>query len=223
MSAPGAIPSCDCWVATIRILNQCESPFKQLPQSPTSMPFNELLALSQNLVQHWEVMNGCTSSEAHINPQLLRFMADAVGRVLTLHDIVVEGMLLSRQPDDLQRQGRTYGDAGRNCPHATFSLEPNSQACNVADCGDGRACQNATLAFVGSLKLDDEEEVSIVFQEALRHSIIRLGAMLQDIEEEIHQFGPDEFSNVERPLQDTEVKGLIGRLFGVLGRISSLN
>ncbi|KKZ61375.1 hypothetical protein EMCG_03981 [[Emmonsia] crescens] len=111
------------------------------------------------------------------------------GRVLTLHDVVVEGMLLSREPDDLQRQGRTCSDARRNCPHATFSLEPNSQfACNVADCSGGRARRNATPAFVGRLELGDEEEVSIVFQEALRYSIIRL----------------------------------VGRLFGVLGRISSL-
>jgi hypothetical protein len=76
--------------------------------------------------------------------------------------------------------------------------------------------------FVGAVKIEDLQEIAIITQEALRHSIIRLGAMLQDIEEETHPYGPEDLSNVEQPLQCSEVKELIGRLFRLLGKINEL-
>ena len=92
--------------------------------------------------------------------------------------------------------GRAYKTQGRRSLHAT------------------------TRAPDLDLELDDEEEIIIVHREALRHSITRLGAILQDIEEELRQGGQNEVSEVEHPLRDKEVKELMGRLFRLLGRVS---
>ncbi|RYP18867.1 hypothetical protein DL765_003655 [Monosporascus sp. GIB2] len=112
-----------------------------------------------------------------------------------------------------------HGEKETNPPHGAYAPRSNSMlAGSISEHGRPLGC-NITPTFVGGLELDDEE-IAIVGQEALRHSIIRLGAMLQDIGEETRQHGPDELSDVEQPLQDKEVKELIGRLFRLLGRVN---
>ncbi|RYP74942.1 hypothetical protein DL771_002726 [Monosporascus sp. 5C6A] len=224
MSVPRGGLTCDCWAATIRIISQSEAPFRHssssAQQPARSMSLSDVLGLGRNLVQHWELLNCCASFEAHLGPPVLRYMADAISRVLALYEMALEGVLGAPETAREPRPRRSYRDAAANPPHATFAPKSNPiPAGSMSEHGRPLSC-NITPTFVGGLELDDEEEVAIVRQEALRHSIIRLGAMLQDIEEETRQRGPDEPSDVEQPLQDKEVKELIGRLFRLLGRVN---
>ncbi|OCK75201.1 hypothetical protein K432DRAFT_386337 [Lepidopterella palustris CBS 459.81] len=181
------------------------------------MSLSDILGLVRNLVQHWELLNGCASSEAHICPLVLRSMADAISRILALYEMAIEGV--PGVPDSRERGLRpSYRDAA-NPSYAAFTPRSNSMSArNKSEQGRSLSC-NTTPTFVGSLELDDEEEIAIVGQEALRHSIIRLGAMPQDIEE-TRQYDPDELSDAEQSLQDKEVKELIWRLFRLLGRLN---
>ncbi|KAI0377299.1 hypothetical protein F5Y04DRAFT_264778 [Hypomontagnella monticulosa] len=180
------------------------------------MPLSDVLSLGRNLVQHWELLNGCPSSEAHLGQPVFRFMADAISRALTLHEMAIDGILKrktlqareTRESSPWQSQGN---QTGANAPHGTPASRTSSDR-------PKRCKLQPTL--VGSLELDDEEEIVIVHREALRHSITRLGAILQDIEEELRQGSQNEVSEVEHPLRDKEVKELMGRLFRLLGRVS---
>lgn len=181
------------------------------------MSLSDVLSLGRNLVQHWEILNGCASSEAHLGPLVFRFMADAIGRVLTLYEIAIEGVL---KRGAMETRGssswQSYGTDVTNLPYATPASRPDSDLSRHSR----SLSRSSPPTFVGSLELDDEEEIAIVARESLKHSVIRLGAMLQDIEEETRQCGPNELSEVEQPLQDKEVKELIGRLFRLLGRVN---
>ncbi|KAI1130847.1 hypothetical protein F5Y10DRAFT_234914 [Nemania abortiva] len=75
---------------------------------------------------------------------------------------------------------------------------------------------NTPRVAIGSLELD-ASEAAIVIQESLKHSVIRLAAMLQDIEEEAALLGQD-----QSPLRDKDVKGLITRLFRVLANLNRI-
>ncbi|KAI1389349.1 uncharacterized protein F4822DRAFT_198197 [Hypoxylon trugodes] len=201
---------CGCWAATIRIGSEVEGPFRSLNSSSApTMPLGDVLSLGRKLVQHWEYLNGCASSEAHLGPLAFRIMADAISRVMSLYEKAVDDVL-KRKPSETRgtaelgtRQG-VDGGATRNIPYH-----------------DETPSHSATSISIGELELDDEEEVAIVSREALRHSIIRLGAMLQDLEEETYRHNPDEASNaVQCPLQDKEIKELIGWSFRLLGKVS---
>ncbi|KAI2620264.1 hypothetical protein GGS26DRAFT_308227 [Hypomontagnella submonticulosa] len=222
MSVPRGCLSCDCWTATINIISQAEAPFR--PLSPSSarqlapnMPLSDVLSLGRNLVQHWELLNGCPSSEAHLSQPVFRFMADAIGRALTLHEMAIGG-ILKRQASETRDSRelspwRVFNNHnGAHLPHDTPTSRPSSER---------RSLCKLQPTLIGSLELDDEEEIVIVHREALRHSVTRLGAILQDIEEELRQEGRNEVSEAEHPLQDKEVKELMGRLFRLLGRIAT--
>ncbi|KAK2764511.1 hypothetical protein FQN54_009206 [Arachnomyces sp. PD_36] len=223
MSAPGEGLNCDCWIATTRIISQLEAPFKHSLFSTQplvrTMSLSDMLNLGQNLVQHWEIMNGCPNSEIHLSPPMLRLMTDAIRRVLALYEIAIEGEPHASET----REPQSHHDTA-NSPSATLPSVFNSNSIPIGNRAESSRSLSwsATPTFVGSLKLEEEEEIAIVGQEALRHSIIRLGAMLQDIEEETRQNSPDWLSDAERPLLDKEVKGLIGRLFRLLGKVNAL-
>ncbi|KAL7623515.1 hypothetical protein AAE478_007198 [Parahypoxylon ruwenzoriense] len=222
MSMPRGGWACDCWAATIRIISESEAPFRPSSspaQHPArTMPLSEVLSLGRNLVQHWELLNGCASSEVHLGPLVLRFMADAIGRTLTLYEVAIEGVLRRGVPETREPAlWQSYSDDEVNLPHAAHLSGHNSNPPGPRRSPPGH---NIAPTLVGGLELDDDEEIAIVAREALKHSVIRLGAMLQDIEEETRQYGPDELSEAEHPLQDKEVKELIGRLFRLLGRVN---
>ncbi|GAW15685.1 hypothetical protein ANO14919_051040 [Xylariales sp. No.14919] len=71
---------------------------------------------------------------------------------------------------------------------------------------------------IGRLELEPLERI-IVIQESVKHSIIRLTTMLQDIEEEAALTGRDE---AESPLRDRAIKGLVTRLFRLLGIVNQM-
>ncbi|KAI1474440.1 hypothetical protein K445DRAFT_255998 [Daldinia sp. EC12] len=209
MSVPSGDWVCNCWAATLRVISQSEAAFR--PQSSSSgqplsqsMSISDVLTLSRNLLQHWELLNGCPSSDTHLNPLVFRFIADAVSRILTLHELALQG-LSKRDVSDIREPGSWQS------PDGGPDLDTSG---NVI-----LQIQNTIPICISSLELDDEEEIAIVCRETLKHSIMRLGAILQDIEEETRQFDPDQIASVDNPLQDKEIRELIGRLFRILGRV----
>ncbi|KAL1883167.1 hypothetical protein Daus18300_000225 [Diaporthe australafricana] len=226
--APQGGVTCDCWAATMQIIRESKAPFivtddddngnngansATTPQIPgNTMPLDNMLALGRRLVQHWELLNGCPSSAAHLAPVTLRFMTDAIGAVLALYDIATDRMQL--------RVGQGASASGLS----SFFSTPGSTVISASEHSFARGTNNNTPpTYLGSLRLDDdgEHEAAIVAQEALRHSVIQLGVMLQDIEEETSQYGPAELSDMEQPLKAQDIKKLITRLFRLLGRLNA--
>lgn len=116
MSAPPA-PTCNCWAATIRIINLSREPYHP-SSSPSGQPLARNMSLSdvqllgRNLVQHWEALNGCASSDLHLRPPAVCFMADAISRILGLYDMVVDGSGSYSSP------GNSWGPVSRSTPAA---------------------------------------------------------------------------------------------------------
>lgn len=181
---------------------------RQIPAN--AMPLDQMLALGRRLVQHWEFLNGCPSSAAHLAPITLRFMADAISAVLALYDIATDRMQL--------RVGQVVVASGLS----PFFSTPGPTATTASNHSAARMNNKTLPTYLGSLSLNDdgEHEAAIVAQEALRHSVIQLGVMLQDIEEETHQYGPAELSDMEQPLKVQDIKKLITRLFHLLGKLN---
>ncbi|KAI8964332.1 hypothetical protein F5Y11DRAFT_345685 [Daldinia sp. FL1419] len=211
MSVPPGGWVCNCWAATLRVISQSEAPFRSQSHSPAqhiprSMSLSDVLEIGRNLLQHWELLNGCASSDTHLSPLVFRFIADAISRILTLHELAIEGLSKRDAPEIRDSDTWQSSDVGTN-----LGISGNSMP----------LVRNTTPTFISNLELNDEEEIAIVGREALRHSIMRLGAILQDIEEETRQFDQDQVNSiVDKPLKDKEIRELIGRLFRILGRIN---
>ncbi|KAI4859905.1 hypothetical protein F4820DRAFT_133085 [Hypoxylon rubiginosum] len=189
-------PPCECWPATLRIVDICQScsqasssPFPSSANvevgnstdAPPGVALANTLAVARNLVQHWGAVNGCPNAEAHMDARMLCRMVDAIGLVLRDHEKAIDGA----------------------------SAAPRA----------------SPRTFVGRVELD-AGEAAIVAQEALKHSLVRLAAMLQDIEEESAWLGrrtDEEATKEKNPLGDREVKGLITRLFRMLGNVNRLD
>ncbi|KAI1642749.1 uncharacterized protein F4817DRAFT_352018 [Daldinia loculata] len=207
MSVPPGGWVCNCWAATLRVISQSEAPFR--PQSPSSlqhlprsMSLSDVLTFGRNLLQHWELLNGCASSDTHLNPLVFRFIADAISRILTLHELAIEGLSKRDAPESSVWES---SGAGPDLNMSGNAMSP---------------IRNTAPTFISSLVLDDEEEIAIVGREALIHSLMCLGAVLQDIEEETRQFDQGQFTIVDKPLRDEEIRELIGRLFRLLGKVN---
>lgn len=137
------------------------------------LALDERLVLGELIVNQWELLNGCAHSASHLGhmgPALLRFICDAVGRVLTLYEL----------------------------------------AASAEDGLGGRAS-------VGTLELDEADDVQAVARAALSWSTIRLGAVLQDIEEESQGYSAEELREANHPV----VKDLTGRTLRLLGQVES--
>ncbi|KAI1737104.1 hypothetical protein F4680DRAFT_220717 [Xylaria scruposa] len=72
-------------------------------------------------------------------------------------------------------------------------------------------------ATIGRLELEPSE-AAIVAREALKHSIVRLAAMLQDIAEEAALMAQRN-SQIAHPLKDRDIRGLTNRLFVTLASV----
>jgi hypothetical protein len=136
-----------------------------------NLPLDERLVLGEAIVNQWESLNGCAHSASHLGPALLRFVCNAVGRMLRLYELAV----------------------------------------SAEDPLGGRAS-------VGMLELDEADDVQAVARAALSWSIVRLGAVLQDIEEESQGYSAEELREANHPI----VKDLTGRTLRLLGQVESL-
>ncbi|KAK7734287.1 hypothetical protein SLS53_007937 [Cytospora paraplurivora] len=209
----------------MRIISQTQAPFQtsdkngnsaSSAQKPAnSLNLDDMLTLGRNLVQHWETLNACPRSETHLVPVTLRFIADAIGRILELYDAAIED-LESRSRETPRLGAPTTSGWTRARPTGASTGDPTGDRGRPLDRnGDS---PNPGV-FFGNLELVGDEEAAIVSLEALRHSIIQLGIMLQDIEEEHSQHLPEELSDMEHPLREGDLKELNTKLFRLLGRV----
>lgn len=123
---------------------------------------------------------------------MLSSMTDAIGVVLRDHEAAVES---------LSSRSRRHN---MNPPTA----QAEKEAVNAV----------VHRALIGELELEPVER-AIVVQESLKHSILRLATVLQDIEEEAALATVGE---IESPLRDRGVNELSTRLFRLLGTVDQI-
>ncbi|KAI1177515.1 hypothetical protein F4777DRAFT_576841 [Nemania sp. FL0916] len=166
---------------------------RQSSSAVLSSPSSSLagtLKTAHALVQHWGNVNGCPNAEAHMDAAMLSSMTDAIRIVLHDHEIVVES---------ISSRGRRHhqGSSDSNTPTSAAALPK---------------------ALIGELELEPLEQ-AIVVQESVKHSIVRLAAVLQDIEEEVTLAAS---AQPELSLRDRSAKELITRLFRLLGTVNQI-
>ncbi|KAI0438614.1 hypothetical protein F4803DRAFT_86216 [Xylaria telfairii] len=192
--------SCDCEAETRRIVGQVgqissrlatSAPGQASPSLPSSpSPLADTLKTAHVLVQHWGHVNGCPRAGSHMDAPMLCTMTDAIGAIMRGHEQVVEKSV------SLQRRRRIPGRSD-----------------------DAPVAIVMPTAAIGELELEPAEQV-IVVQEALKHSILRLAAVLQDIQEEAALIGREQ--QVGSPLCSKGVNELSTRLFRLLGAVDKL-
>ncbi|KAK3316534.1 hypothetical protein B0H66DRAFT_561523 [Apodospora peruviana] len=85
------VPACDCWAATIRIVNRSRrrQPTDSINTTPElqAQDIPAILHLGRNLTQHWKRLNSCVHSATHLSaPALMRSLADALRNTLSLYE-----------------------------------------------------------------------------------------------------------------------------------------
>jgi hypothetical protein len=93
---------CNCWAATLRVANLCrprrdqwQSASRQANISDSSL--NSALSKSRCLSQNWEQLNGCASSESHMEVQMLHPIVEMIEWVLQDHESAVDVLSSSFQ------------------------------------------------------------------------------------------------------------------------------
>ncbi|KAI0808762.1 hypothetical protein GGR55DRAFT_183907 [Xylaria sp. FL0064] len=219
MQAPFSTPhgtdspptSCDCDAETRRIIGHVSqisstlatsAPGQASPSTSKStglqsplFPLANRLETAHVLVQHWGNVNGCPRAGSHMGAPMLCTMIDAISAVMHGHEDVVDGLISWQR----RRRVITTTGPGRNDDAPVTVVMP-------------------TVA-IGELELEPVEQV-IVVQEALKHSILRLAAMLQDIQEEAALIGSER--QVGSPLCGKGLNELSTRLFRLLGVVDEL-
>ncbi|KAI0859280.1 hypothetical protein F4860DRAFT_268886 [Xylaria cubensis] len=224
-AAAAAVTLCDCEYESLRLANLCKHyvpiPAPQSAPSPSissSMTaggggegqrtaitadnntattpgspafLSATLTIACDLVQHWGAINGCPNVDSHISAHTLCTMTDAVGLVLRGHELAIE--------------------AANKSTSSSHHHHPQSHE------SAPRAARTGYQATIGRLELEPSE-AAIVAREALKHSIVRLAAMLQDIAEEAALMAQRN-SQIVHPLRDRDVRGLTTRLFVTLASV----
>ncbi|TRX92879.1 hypothetical protein FHL15_006285 [Xylaria flabelliformis] len=222
-AAAAAVTLCDCEYESLRLANLCKHyapitapqsvPSPSLSSSmttegegqrpattadnktattPGSPAFlSATLTIACDLVQHWGAINGCPNVDSHISAHTLCTMTDAVGLVLRGHELAIE--------------------AANKSKSSSHHHHPQSHE------SAPRAAGTGYQATIGRLELEPSE-AAIVAREALKHSIVRLAAMLQDIAEEAALMAQRN-SQIDHPLRDRDVRGLTTRLFVTLASV----
>ncbi|KAI1187055.1 hypothetical protein F5B17DRAFT_339039 [Nemania serpens] len=203
-SPPSPSPTCICDAETQHIIGI----FAQKPDyqssatssssssaSSSSQSLPAMLKRAQVLVKHWGDVNGCPNAGAHLNERMLYTMTDAIGAILSDYEVAVGLILLSQS------------SASQNCRR------------DRSDTNNGVGENHMPKAMIGELELELAER-AIVVQQAVKHSVLRLAAVMQDIEEEAAL--ATRSSKGESSLHDRGVKELITRLFRLLGTVNQI-
>lgn len=164
-----------------------------------------MLTMGRKLVQHWEMLNGCTNSESHMGPQTLHCMIESISWVLRDYETAVDVISRSAsEPQTLARQPESVSTPASNFTSSPRDNEPATE-------------WNIPTALVGNLELEPAEAILVAY-EAFSHSIARLTLMLQDIEEEaaLHRQQP----KPDYPLREKDLQDLVTRLFRLLRRVT---
>ena len=186
---------CECWASLIRIISQIEAAAPGSQASPSS--------------QEQQAAPSSDSRQPH--PPLARH--------LPLDERLVLGELIVNQWELLN-----------GCAHSASHLGHRGPALLRVVCDAvGRVLTLYELAVVsaedalagrasvGTLELDEADDVRAVARAALSWSTVRCGAVLQDIEEESQDYSAEELREANHPV----VKDLTGRTLRLLGQVES--
>ncbi|CAJ2506372.1 Uu.00g005020.m01.CDS01 [Anthostomella pinea] len=185
-------PPCGCWPATLRIANLCQSHAEA------------------------EASSMREAGAAHGS-----FLADALtmSRDLVQHWGTINGCASSEShmtPQALCSMADAIDQVLRG--HATAIEDLSRRHQHHHHHHEATRGPHAARTFVGRLELDADEG-AIVAQEALKHSLIRLAAMLQDVEEESALLRSEAEPH---PLRGRDIRDLTTRLFRLLGSVNRL-
>ncbi|KAI1112037.1 hypothetical protein F5Y14DRAFT_285654 [Nemania sp. NC0429] len=211
---------CDCESETQRIMGNLArqasyppapslsplTPMERESSSPSSSssPLSATLKTAHALVQHWGNVNGCPNAESHMDASMLCSMTDAIGIVLRDHERAVNSLS--------SRRCRRGASSGSSSSPSTASGQREDEV----EEEDGNDVVHR--ARIGELELEPLER-AIVVQESVKHSILRLATVLQDVVEET---ALATVGQAESPLHDKGVNELSTRLFRLLGTVDKI-
>ncbi|KAI0868733.1 hypothetical protein GGS24DRAFT_481433 [Hypoxylon argillaceum] len=206
-----AATSCECELETVRLLRLCQRPAAHPPSPPE--PSSSPLSMSASLPSSAPVQESAAKPAA-----FEAFLAStlAMAHNLVQHWGTINGCSSAHShitPRTLCSMTDAIGMILRDHELAVDAMYQLSHRNGTAAASERL---NTPRASIGKLELDPSE-AAIVIQESLKHSIIRLAAMLQDIEEEAALRSQDQL-----PLRDKDVKGLITRLFRMLANVNRI-
>lgn len=198
-SLPPNLATCDCWTQLVRVMNQIEAPFvpgsdpeeRTHPQESSSRHQQRQQILTHNLPLDERLVLG----EALVNQwELLNGCTQSTSHLCpTLMRFVcgaVERML-------------TLYELFLSSFSSPFTA------------GENTPSGSDVRASVGALELDEEDDIRAVMHAALSWSVVRLGDVLQDVEEESQGFGA---AGLRESGYET-VKELTGRTLRLLGQV----
>lgn len=192
--------SCDCWAHIVSIINQIEAPFA--PESDPQVQTHHQESSSQRQQQHPHIL-------AHN---------------LSLDTCLVLGETLITQWELLN-----------GCAQSTLHLRPvllrlvcgavermlalyeHFVSSSLSSClaEDDPLFGSGVRVSIGTLQLDEKDEIRAVARAALSWSVVRLGAVLQDVEEESQGLGAADLREAGHEM----VKELAGRTLRLLGHV----
>ncbi|KAJ5824537.1 Transcription factor [Penicillium robsamsonii] len=187
---PPQLP-CNCLARTTETLGCFPDLSTRSPTETYRIPLDEVLSLGTALVEHWELLHGCTVTDTHLDTSMLRAMMEAAVKTLTLYEAAVESIL---------------GGWGKESDGGGIDHSPPSNGDTVET--KPTVVVTEVPVYFGAMELDRQEK-TIAARETLRHAAMRLGKMLQDIED----MGANPGNEQARQLKS--------RLFRILGRLNS--
>jgi hypothetical protein len=200
---------CNCLDQTTQVLNR----FPDLSTSDTyHIPLDEVLSLGTDLVDHWELLHGC-SSNTHLDAPMVQTMIDATIKALTLYEAAVES-ILEGWGKETNAKGTGMCSA-RDPLLSVLTVGLDHLSSRNGDTSETKPAVVVTEVPVsfGVMQLDRQEK-TMVARETLRHAATRLGEMLHDIEEDMG-------ANPSARNEQVEVRQLTSQLLRILGRINS--
>ncbi|KAI0967143.1 hypothetical protein F4678DRAFT_253333 [Xylaria arbuscula] len=183
------------------------------------VPFDEILDAGRTLIRTWERINGCSNAEAHEEGHLVRAVLDAADGMLKLYEAL--DIRNASSVNEFSAKSNTSNNTPQNngMTRTQWTAESSISSWSSASHSlDETSLYRGVPVYLGSLRLDEEESV-IVAREALRHAVLCLGEVLQDIEDDVKESAS--VDNSCTYMVDEERLGVVtSRLLRLLGRIN---
>ncbi|KAI0465628.1 hypothetical protein F4859DRAFT_375263 [Xylaria cf. heliscus] len=220
-----ACQTCGCADETLGMANAIPPLSTPVSSSATATPapFDEMLGAGRGLVRTWERINGCPNVDAHQEGQLLQATLDAADHILKLYETVAVNNVFPSTVRDSRAQNSprsssrySNGVAGTQWTTQSSSMLSVPSALHALD---ETLLYNGAPVYLGTLRLD-EEEATIVAREALRHVVLCLGEVLQDIKEDVRESASND-NACNDMVDDEKLETVTSRLLRLLGRINS--
>ncbi|KAI1075557.1 hypothetical protein F5B20DRAFT_559374 [Whalleya microplaca] len=204
-------PACDCVEGAIRMDNIIAGYSTPASPSaaPTRVPFDDMLRADQLLRHTWGRIKDCSNASTHQGADLVRIMVETSSRVLSLYEIWTPSLFITV----------TNGISDSHYDHPSASIDTLSTYVS-RPLPDSTTWEGPPV-FLGSMRLDDGEAV-IVARETLRHAVLRLGEVLDEIQEGSRGEGghDDSITGDDRVETDATLRDIRSRLSRLLSRMN---